>query len=98
MECDGREKKGYKNSTAENGKKLIVPKEPDASIIKKSFERIATGQFSTEQIWKVARESGLKCSKNNFLTAMRNPVYCGKITVPQYKDEEKHVVQGLHQL
>ncbi|WP_423147342.1 recombinase family protein [Rubrolithibacter danxiaensis] len=88
---------GYKNSVSESGKKLIVPKEPEATIIKKSFECIAEGQFSTEQIWKVARESGLKCSKNNFLTAMRNPVYCGKITIPKYKDEEKQVVQGLHQ-
>jgi site-specific DNA recombinase len=88
---------GYKNSITENGKKVIVPKEPDASIIKFSFEKIATGQFSTEQIWKAARENGLRCGKNNFLLAMRNPVYCGKITVPKYKDEEMHIVQGLHQ-
>jgi site-specific DNA recombinase len=45
----------------------------------------------------VARGNGLKCGKNNFLIAMRNPVYCGKITVPKYKDEEMQIVQGLHQ-
>lgn len=28
---------------------------------------------------------------------MRNPVYCGKITIPKYKDKEKHIVQGLHE-
>jgi site-specific DNA recombinase len=88
---------GYKNSITENGKKMIIPKEPEASIIKFSFEKIATAQFSTEQIWKVARGNGLKCGKNNFLIAMRNPVYCGKITVPKYKDEEMQIVQGLHQ-
>ena len=88
---------GYKNVVSENGKKLIVPKEPEASILKKSFERIATGQFSTEQIWKLGKEQGLKCNKNNFLVAMRNPVYCGKITVPKYKDEDKHLVQGVHE-
>ena len=88
---------GYKNSVTENGKKQIVPKEPEASILRKSFEQIATTQFSTEQIWKVAREDGLECGKNNFLCAMRNPVYCGKITVPKFKDEEAHIVQGLHQ-
>ena len=88
---------GYKNTTTDEGKKIIVPKEPDASILKFSFEKIATGQFTTEQIWKVARENGLRCGKNNFLVAMRNPVYCGKIVVPKYKDEESHIVQGLHQ-
>ena len=88
---------GYKNTITENGKKLITPKEPDASILKYSFEKIASGQFSTEQIWKIAREKGLGCGKNNFLVAMRNPVYCGKITVPKYKDEEKHIVPGLHE-
>ncbi|EHQ24803.1 recombinase family protein [Mucilaginibacter paludis] len=88
---------GYKNAVTENGKKRIVPKEPEASILKFSFEKIATGQFSTEQIWKVARENGLRCGKNNFLVAMRNPVYCGKITVPKYKDEESHIVPGLHE-
>ncbi|WP_426589710.1 recombinase family protein [Mucilaginibacter sp. R-33] len=88
---------GYKNVTAENGKKMIVPKQPEASIIKFSFEKIATSQFSSEQIWKTARENGLKCGKNNFLLAMRNPVYCGKITIPKYKDEEMHIVQGLHE-
>lgn len=88
---------GYKNAVIENGKKMIIPKEPESSIIKFSFEKIATGQFSTEQIWKVAHQNGLRCGKNNFLLAMRNPVYCGKITVPKYKDEEMHIVQGLHQ-
>ncbi|HEX8377628.1 MAG TPA: recombinase family protein [Pedobacter sp.] len=87
---------GYKNALNENGKKTIIPKEPEASIIRKSFEKIAMGQFSTEQIWKLAKEQGLSCNKNNFLVAMRNPVYCGKITVPKYKDEDKHLVQGLH--
>lgn len=88
---------GYKNSITEGGKKLIIPKEPEASILKFSFEKIASGQFSTEQIWKVARENGLKCGKNNFLVAMRNPVYCGKITIPKYKDEDSHLVQGQHE-
>ena len=36
----------------------------------------------------MAKEKGLKCSKNNFWTAIRNPMYCGKIFIPKYKDEE----------
>lgn len=66
-------------------KKSLFLRNPEASIIKSSFERISAGQYSTEQIWKEARKEGLTCGKNNFLVAMRNPVYCGKITIPKYK-------------
>src|SRR5690554_5765923 len=68
----------YLNKTEENGKKYIVPKEPDASILRWSFEEIAKGGFNTEQIWKQAKVKGLKCSKNAFWQVIRNPLYCGK--------------------
>ena len=42
-------------------------------------------------------ERGLKCSKHNFWLAIRNPVYCGKIYVHAYKDEEAKVVPGQHE-
>ncbi|TKC57150.1 recombinase family protein [Pedobacter hiemivivus] len=88
---------GYRNITTEDGRKLIVPKEPQASLIKYAFEKITTGMFSTEQIWKVSKANGLKSGKNNFLVAMRNPVYCGKLFIPKYKDEESQLVKGIHE-
>ncbi|HIY76012.1 MAG TPA: recombinase family protein [Candidatus Sphingobacterium stercorigallinarum] len=88
---------GYVNKTEENGKKYIAPKEPDASILRWSFEEIAKGDFNTEQIWKQARLKGLKCSKNAFWQVIRNPLYCGKIFLPQYKDGESRFVQGQHE-
>lgn len=88
---------GYINKTAENGRKYIGFREPDSSILKWCFEKLATSEFSTEQIWKVARQKGLKCGKNNFLVAIRNPVYYGKITIPKYKNEESYLVQGQHE-
>ena len=36
------------------------------------------------------KKLGLTCSKNNFWIAIRNPVYCGKIVIPKYKDEESY--------
>ena len=72
-------------------------KEPDATIIRWSFEEIAKGTFNTEQIWKLAKEKGLKCSKNAFWQVIRNPLYCGKIFIPQFKDEESRFVQGQHE-
>ena len=87
----------YINKTEENGKKYIAPLEPDASILRWSFEEIAKGTFNTEQIWKEARTKGLKCSKNAFWQVIRNPLYCGKIFIPQFKDEESRFVKGQHQ-
>ncbi|QJD98436.1 recombinase family protein [Mucilaginibacter robiniae] len=88
---------GYVNKTAENGRKYIALKEPECTILKWCFEKLATGEFSTEQIWKVARQKGLKCGKNNFLIAIRNPVYYGMITIPKYKNEESYLVKGQHE-
>ena len=86
----------YINKTEENGKKYIAPLEPDASILRWAFEEIAKGIFNTEQIWKRAKEKGLKCSKNAFWQVIRNPLYCGKIFIPQFKDEESRFVKGQH--
>ena len=87
----------YVNKSDENGRKFIAPKEPDASILKWAFEEIAKGIFNTEQVWKQARDKGLKCSKNAFWQVIRNPLYCGKIFIPQFKDEESRFVQGQHE-
>ncbi|GEP93213.1 recombinase RecB [Chitinophaga terrae (ex Kim and Jung 2007)] len=89
---------GYQNKTDESGKiKYICPKQPEADIMRWVFEEIASNRFNTEQILQMARKRGLKCSKNNFWVAIRNPIYCGKIHVPKFKDEESIFVQGKHQ-
>lgn len=88
---------GYKNRVSEGGNKYIAPVEPAASIIKWVFEELATGRYNTEQVWKEAKAKGLKCQKSNFWRFLRNPVYCGKIFIPRYKDEESCFVPGLHE-
>ena len=88
---------GYANRTSEDGRKYIAPDAKNAAIMQWAFNKIAEGDLTTEQILKQAREKGLKCSKNNFWVAIRNPVYSGKIFVPKYKDEESRLVQGLHE-
>ena len=87
---------GYINRIREDGRRYITFKEPEASIMRWAFEQLAEGIFSAEHILKAAQEKGLVCSKNNFLHIIRNPVYCGKIVVPKYKEEEMRIVQGLH--
>ena len=88
---------GYTNKTDESGRKYITPEEPEASIIKWVFQELANGHFAADQIRKEANNRGLKCSRSNFWYAIRNPVYCGKIPITSYKDEEKTAVQGQHE-
>jgi site-specific DNA recombinase len=87
---------GYKNRTTESGAKYIAPDEKNAPIMTWVFHEIAEARHNVEQIWKMARQKGLQCSKNNFWVAIRNPVYCGKIFIPKYKDEESKTVKGQH--
>lgn len=88
---------GYKNKVDETGNKYIAPKQPDASILLWAFEHIGKGAFNTAQIWKKAKDKGLRCSKNAFWQLIRNPLYCGKIFIPRFKDEESYFVQGQHE-
>jgi site-specific DNA recombinase len=53
--------------------------------------------FNTEQVWLLAKRKGLKCSKSNFRVAIRNPIYCGKIFTPAYKNEPAKFVYGQHE-
>ena len=89
---------GYINKVSENGKKYIAPREDEANILKWVFQELASGRLNTEQVWKLAKEKGLRRgSKNNFWVAIRNPLYCGKIFIPKFKDEESCLVQGQHE-
>ena len=88
---------GYINRTTDNGKKTIVPVEPKANVVKWAFEQVAKQRFHIEEIRREVNNKGLNCSKSNFYTLLKNPVYCGKIVVPAYRDEEKQLVPGQHE-
>lgn len=88
---------GYINKTAENGRKYIDIKEPEASIMKWAFEEIGKGIVYPNTIRTELNKKGAKLSKSNFWRLIRNPVYCGKIIIPQYKNEETQIVLGQHQ-
>lgn len=91
---------GYVNKITEDKKKYIGFHEFEAPILKWAFEQIVCDNFSTEQIWKKVREKAKekgRFSKNNFWVAVRNPLYCGKIFVPPYKEEEGYFVTGQHE-
>jgi len=91
---------GYVNKVGENKKKYIAPHEFEAPLLKWAFEQIASSNFNTEQIWKMVREKANgkgRFNKNSFWIAVRNPLYCGKIVIPPYKEEKGYLVQGQHE-
>ncbi len=86
---------GYLNKRIDK-KKWIEPDPATGPVIKEIFESIALGKYSTESILKFTRAKGINCSKNNFWSMIRNPVYCGKIFIPAYKQEEAQIITGQH--
>lgn len=91
---------GYVNKITEDKKKFIAPHEFEAPLLKWAFEQIVSNNFNTEQIWKMVREKAEgkgRFSKNNFWVAVRNPLYCGKIFIPPYKEEKGYFVKGQHE-
>ncbi|WP_084498443.1 recombinase family protein [Pedobacter sp. V48] len=88
---------GYDNFTRLDGTKYIAPVEPAASAMKWIFQELVKGHYNLNQIHLRAVAKGLPCGVNNLYSAIRNPVYCGKIVVPRYKDEEEQLVPGQHE-
>ncbi len=85
---------GYINRSREDGKKYISIKEPEASNLRWAFNEISKGVYSANDIRARMKD---KISKSRFYVALRNPIYCGKVFIEKYKDEEAHLVQGQHE-
>lgn len=88
--------KGYRNSRDEANKPCIIPSK-DAETIQWVFERLATGNYHVAEVWKMAKEKGLKTCRNAFFYLVRNPVYMGKVAIQSYKDEPAMLVEGRHE-
>lgn len=88
---------GYINRTSETGKKHIVIDPGRGELMKWAFHEIASGFLAADQVRKLLVIQGLKCSGSTFYNAIRNPVYCGRIYIPAYMDEEAYYVKGQHQ-
>lgn len=87
---------GYINKSYENGRKYIAPKEPEAGIIKWAFNELAKGEKNVQELYEDVKMLGLNCCKNSFWHVIQNPVYCGKVYISKYQQEESHYVQGTH--
>lgn len=88
---------GYINKTTEDNRKYIALCEPEASVVKWAFEELAKGTMAADQIRQEANKRGLKCSRSHFWSIIRNPVYCGRIPIAKYKDDEYTTAPGQHE-
>lgn len=91
----GRAPIGYLNMSLPDGTKTIVPREPEATLIKKVFEGFDEN-VSVRSYYKTVLKIGLKCSLNAFFNILQNPVYCGKIRVPSLNGKNIVEVHGIH--
>ncbi|MBS1650817.1 MAG: recombinase family protein, partial [Bacteroidetes bacterium] len=69
----------------------------DAPILKWAFEQLSTGKFTVEDIRKQCITKGFTFKRGSFHEIFRNPIYCGRIILPAYKNEEEQVVMGIHE-
>jgi DNA invertase Pin-like site-specific DNA recombinase len=56
---------GYKNLVGPDGKRIIAPDEQLAPIVRRLFERYATGKYSMKEIAKLARADGFFGARQN---------------------------------
>ncbi len=86
---------GYKNMIDAKGIKYIKQVEMQASIMRFAFQELSTGLHTVTEVFHLVVEYGFDKSINCFWRAIRNPVYCGKISA--HRHGEVITVQGQHQ-
>ncbi|MDB5274693.1 MAG: resolvase [Chitinophagaceae bacterium] len=91
----GNARIGYKNIRDEKGSAWIVPSD-QAPLMIEAFNEMEKALITQKELFLKLKRKGLKCAEKNFYYALKDPIYCGKIFVPAYKDEEACYVKGVH--
>jgi site-specific DNA recombinase len=87
---------GYRCQISPDGKKNILPKEPEATFIRKSFDLIAENRQTVQAVYEQMVSSGMNCSISNFRRILRRPFYYGMIAIARFGQEEANLVKGIH--
>lgn len=91
----GRAPIGYINISMPDGRKTIVPREPEAILVRRVFETFEEGH-SIRSLHRASLKNGLKCSLNAFFNMLQNPIYCGKIKIQSEDKKTDWEVPGVH--
>lgn len=92
-----RPPKGYKPSTDELGKPLMVIDEENASFVRSILEDYSTGKYSQNQLIIKYRAAGFKVSKSNLSRMLANSVYCSKNVITDPRTGKEKTVSMLHE-
>ncbi len=85
---------GYTNDRVN---KLITVNKEKAEVVKFCYEAYAKGNYTCEEVRRMAKEKGLTLTKQGFIDLLRNPFYTGKIKIKAWGDEPERESIGLHQ-
>jgi site-specific DNA recombinase len=92
----GRTPMGYMNHSYADGTKQIIPKEPEASILRVAFQRLANLRCNITDAYRFASKEGLKCSRSNFWKLLQNPVYAGNVKINDVQQSTSYVIPATH--
>lgn len=87
---------GYANKITEDGIKYIEPIEPYASLMRMAFNELAKGIQPVSHVYKALTIAGFSKSIHCFWQAIRNPIYCGKISLKTEDQTSPIYIQGQH--
>ncbi len=88
---------GYVRHWTNDDKASLKPHPKKAPLVQLAFKLYSSGMHGIEELRKKLRPKGLTLSKNQFNAMLSNPVYMGKIFIPEYKDESSQLVSALHE-
>lgn len=91
----GRAPVGYKNSTGEDGKPIIIIDKEKAPHIKKVFRLFIEG-MNVFEIRKAVPQLKIK-GNSTIQYILQNPVYAGLIQLPAYKGKPSMEVTAIHE-
>lgn len=87
---------GFINLTSIEGRKFIAPKQPEAEIVQWIFLQLSKNIYRPSEIYRMAIAKGFECAHSYFFKLIRNPIYCGLITL-SHKTGESEIVTGSHE-
>lgn len=87
---------GYKNTRDIHDKPIIV-KSDKAPLVEEAFRLYASGLYEYEEVRKMLQSKGMTLVKNPFSQMLRNPIYCGKIRISEFRNEAAETVNGIHE-
>lgn len=86
---------GYRNARDHENKPIIIPNEK-AKYIQFIYKEMAKNTSQTVIRAKL-KNKGVNIPKNTICNILKNPVYMGKIKVPEFGDEKEVLIEGKHE-